>query len=300
VPIFDLIPDKDTFVTNFFPCHPKSPVGHALGNLEDNLTGLLKFEDMILTIDIGNSNIVFGVAGENEWLKIWRIQTDVSKTADEYEVIFRSLFQASVVPVEEISQTVLSSVVPSLIRSFNEMLNTLLGKVPLLVEPSFYPRLPVEILNPHEIGTDLVADATAAFVRYGGPCMVIDFGTALTFTTIGKSGRILGVAIAPGLRTALKSLTGNTAQLHDVQLVAPPSVLGDNTVHAIQSGLVLGFAGLVDSMVNRTEVELQEKLTIIATGGLASVLQNVATRIQIFDENLTLDGLKYIADHLDE
>ncbi len=159
-----------------------------------------------------------------------------------------------------------------------------------------YKKLPVEILSPDEIGTDIVADATAAFIRYGGPCMVIDFGTALTFTTISRSGKILGVAIAPGLLTALKSLTGNTAQLRDVQLVAPPSFLGDNTVHAIQAGIVLGFAGLVDSMVAGTETELLEKLTVIATGGLSSVLQNVSARIQVIDQNLTLDGLKYMAD----
>lgn len=253
---------------------------------------------MILTIDIGNTNIVFGVSRENNWLKIWRIQTDSSKTADEYEVIFRSLFSSSRICKEEISKTVLSSVVPSLIRPFREMLSHLLGHFPILVEPSIYNKLPVEILNPYEIGTDLVADATAAFIRYGGPCMVIDFGTALTFTTIGKSGKILGVAIAPGLQTALKSLTGNTAQLRDVQLVAPPSVLGENTIHAIQSGLVLGFAGLVDSIISRTEAELGEKLTVIATGGLSSVLQNVSSGIQLIDENLTLDGLKFIAEHV--
>jgi type III pantothenate kinase len=178
------------------------------------------------------------------------------------------------------------------------MLGHLLGHAPMLVEPSVYDKLPIEILSRDEIGTDIVADATAAFIRYGGPCMVIDFGTALTFTTIHKSGKILGVAITPGLLTALKSLTGNTAQLRDVQLVAPPSVLGDNTIHAIQSGIVLGFAGLVDSMVARTESELSEKLTVIATGGLSSVLQNISARIQIIDENLTLDGLKYMADHL--
>jgi type III pantothenate kinase len=252
---------------------------------------------MILTIDIGNSNIVFGVAGQKEWLKIWRIQTDSSKTADEYEVIFRSLFNSFGVNLSEITQTVLSSVVPSLIRPFREMLVRLLDQAPLLLEPSMYHKLPIEILKSDEIGTDIVADATAAYIRYGGPCMVIDFGTALTFTTISKGGRILGVAIAPGLLTALKSLTGNTAQLRDVQLVAPPSVLGDNTIHAIQSGIVLGFAGLVDSMVARTEGELSEKLTVIATGGLSSVLQSVSARIQIIDENLTLDGLKYMADH---
>jgi len=251
---------------------------------------------MILAIDIGNTNIVFGVADQNEWLKIWRIKTDASKTADEYEVIFTSLFSSSDINKNEIGQTVLSSVVPSLIRPFNEMLNHLLDHSPLLVEPKLYQSLPIEILSPDEIGTDIVADATAAFIRYGGPCMVIDFGTAITFTTISKTGRILGVAIVPGLLTALRSLTGNTAQLRDVQLVAPPSVLGDNTIHAIQSGLVLGFAGLVDSMVERTETELSEKLAVIATGGLSSVLKNISARIQRIDENLTLDGLKYMAD----
>lgn len=253
---------------------------------------------MILSIDIGNTNIVFGVSDQNNWLKIWRIQTDWAKTADEYEVIFGSLFTGSKICKSEISQTILSSVVPSLIRPFNEMLTHLLKHAPTLVEPSIYNKLPIEILNPYEIGTDLVADATAAFIRYGGPCMVIDFGTALTFTTISKDARILGVAIAPGLHTALKSLTGNTAQLRDVQLVEPPSVLGENTIHAIQSGLVFGFAGLVDSIVSRTEEELGENLTVIATGGLSSVLKNVSSRIQLIDENLTLDGLKYMAIHL--
>jgi len=251
---------------------------------------------MILTIDIGNTNIVFGVADQHEWLKIWRIKTDSSKTADEYEVIFTSLLGSSEVNKNDITRTVLSSVVPSLIRPFNEMLNHLLNHNPMLIEPSLYKSLPIEILSPDEIGTDIVADATAAFVRYGGPTMVVDFGTAITFTTISRTGRILGVAIVPGLLTALRSLTGNTAQLRDVQLVAPPSVLGDNTIHAIQSGLVLGFAGLVDSIVDRTESELSEKLTVVATGGLSTVLHNISARIQLIDENLTLDGLKYMAD----
>jgi len=253
---------------------------------------------MFLTIDIGNTNIVFGVADQNEWLKIWRIQTDSSKTADEYEVIFRALFTSGKICKSEITRTVLSSVVPRLIRPFNEMLNQLLGHLPILVEPSFYAKLPINVLNPFEIGTDLVADATAAFVKYNGPCMVIDFGTALTFTTIDESGKILGVAIAPGLQTALNSLTGSTAQLRDVQLIAPSSVLGENTTQAIQSGLVLGFAGLVDSIVIRTEKEIDKKLTVIATGCLAQVLQNVSDRIHIVDENLTLDGLKYMAMHI--
>ena len=191
---------------------------------------------MILTIDIGNTNIVFGIADQDEWLKIWRVETSSSKTADEYEVLFRSLFSSANICLNKISRTILSSVVPSLIRPFREMLGNLFDHAPILVEPIIYHKLPVLVLNPQEIGTDLVANATAAFIRYNKPCMVIDFGTALTFTTVGKSGEILGVAITPGLLTALKSLTGNTAQLSEVRLIAPPSVLGNNTTHAIQSG----------------------------------------------------------------
>ncbi|MCE1199060.1 MAG: type III pantothenate kinase [Marinilabiliales bacterium] len=250
---------------------------------------------MILAVDIGNSNIVFGVTGQEGWHRVWRIQTDAAKTADEYEVIFNSLLADASISKSDVERTVMSSVVPRLIRTFNEMLTHLLGAAPLLVEPALYGKLPLEILSPQEIGTDIVADATAAFIRYGGPCMLIDFGTAMTFTTIRKSGKIEGVAIVPGLQTALKALTSNTAQLRDVQLVAPPSVLGDNTIHAIQSGLVFGFAGLVDSMVRRTEDELGEKLKVIATGGLSSVLRGIATSIDLIDENLTLDGLHYIA-----
>lgn len=253
---------------------------------------------MILVIDIGNTNIVFGVSDSGEWLKIWRIQTDWSKTADEYEVIFRSLFASAEINCTEVSGTVMSSVVPGLVRPFNEMLARLLGQPPLLVGPAVYDRLPIQVLNPYEIGTDLVADATAVFITYGGPAMVIDFGTALTFTTVSQTGAILGVAIAPGLLTALKSLTGNTAQLHDVQLDAPPSALGENTIHAIQSGIVFGFAGLIDSMVDRTEKELGTHLKVVATGGLSFVLKNVASRIDIVDENLTLNGLRYMAFHL--
>ena len=250
---------------------------------------------MILAIDIGNTNIVFGIDRQDQWLNIWRIQTDSFKTADEYEVIFRSLFSVSNIDVRKITKTIISSVVPKLVSTFYEMLNSLLGQYPVMLEPSIYPKLPIQVLNPLEIGSDLVADATAAFVRYQLPCVVIDFGTAITFTTISQSGEILGVAIAPGLQTALKSLTQNTAQLYDVQLVNPHSVLGKNTRHAIQAGIVLGFAGLVDSMVSRIENELGDKASVIATGGLASVLQNVSSKIQILDENLTLDGLKYIS-----
>jgi type III pantothenate kinase len=251
-----------------------------------------------LIIDTGNTNIVFGIATADGWTKIWRIQTDWLKTADEYEVIFRSLLASANIDYQSISKAVLSSVVPRLIRPFKEMIARIPHCELVVVGPDIYPQLPVKVLNPYEIGTDIVADATAAFAEYGGRIMVIDFGTALTFTTIAADGEILGVAITPGLQTALRSLTGNTAQLHDVPLEVPPSVLGTNTVHAIQSGIVLGFAGLVDSMVSRTEEEMGTGLKVVATGGLSHVLKNVAKRIDVVDENLTLNGLRYMAFHI--
>jgi type III pantothenate kinase len=157
-----------------------------------------------------------------------------------------------------------------------------------------YKFLPVKVLNPFEIGADLVANAVAAFQKYGKLTMVIDFGTALTFTTIGENAEILGVAIAPGLRTAVSALARKTAQLPEIHLVPPPSVLGENTIHAIQSGVVFGFTGLVDYIIERTQTELNEKLTVVATGGLSSVIAPLTKNVKTIEPLLTLDGLYYI------
>ena len=251
---------------------------------------------MQVAIDIGNTNIVFGINNRGEWKNIWRIQTDPGKTADEYEVIFRSLFQSANVDKREIHRVILSSVVPSLVDDFEQLISNFLGQKMLVVGPDVYHKLPIKVLNPYQIGTDLVANATAAYTKFGKACMVIDFGTALTFTSLAGSGEVLGVAIAPGLGTAIKSLAGNTAQLPHVQLLKPPSVLGKNTVHAIQAGVVLGFSGLVDRIIGKTEEELQEKLTIIATGGLSDIFASQSSQIDYFEKNLTLDGLRIIGD----
>jgi len=253
---------------------------------------------MLLAIDIGNTNIVFGVYAENKWIKIWRIQTDARKTADEYEVIFRSLFTSGKICKSEISQVILSSVVPALNREFEDMLPKLIDCFPHLVGPEVYERLPINVLNPYEIGSDLVANTMAAYNKIKRTCMVVDFGTALTFTTISDDGSILGVAIAPGLRTAIQALAGNTAQLPHVPPVLPPSVLGTNTVHAIQSGIVIGYTGLVDRIISQTEQTLNCKLTIIATGGLASIFAHELTAIEHIEPNLTLDGLRLIGNYV--
>lgn len=251
---------------------------------------------MLLVIDIGNTNIVFGTYNKKECLNHWRIQTDQLKTADEYEVIFRSLLTAGNICRAHVENVILSSVVPTLVRPFNEMLEVLFENAKVTnVNPEIYNKLPIKILNPFEIGTDLVANAVAAYNTYGKLTMVIDFGTALTFTTIGAQSEIKGVAIAPGLETAVHALAGKTAQLPQIHLTPPPSVLGENTVHAIQAGIVFGYTGLVDSIIKQTQNELNEKLTVVATGGLSSVIAPLTRNIQHIEPMLTLHGLAEIA-----
>jgi type III pantothenate kinase len=250
---------------------------------------------MLLAIDLGNTNIVFGIHQNNGWINHWRIQTDPLKTADEYEVIFRSLLRSGKINRSEIDGIVISSVVPSLVYPFTEMLSELLPDTnTVFVIPNIYHKLPIKILNPFEIGSDLVANGVSAFQKFGNRTMVIDFGTAITFTTIGGNSEILGVAIAPGLQTAVSALAGKTAQLPQIHLATPPSILGDNTVHAIQAGIVYGYAGLVDSIIERTQIELNEKLTVVATGGLSSLVAPLTKNIKTIDNMLTLDGLYHI------
>lgn len=250
---------------------------------------------MLLAIDIGNTNIVFGVYENNEWTTNWRIQTDQLKTADEYEVLFRSLLSAGKICRSAVQQIIISSVVPSLVHPFKDMLDALFEQATIhFVSPKIYPSLPIKILNPYQIGSDLVANAVAAFQKFGNNTMVIDFGTALTFTTIGKNSEILGVAIAPGLQTAVAALAGKTAQLPQIHLTPPPSVLGENTTQAIQAGIVYGFSGLVDSIIERTQNELNEKLTVVATGGLSSIIAPLTKNIKAVDPMLTLEGLVQI------
>lgn len=250
---------------------------------------------MLLAIDLGNTNIVIGVHKNRDWINHWRIQTDALQDIKHYEIQFQSLLNSESIILSDINAVVLSSVVPLLINPFQEMINKLFPEAPLtIVNPGIYNQLPIKVLNPDELGTDLVANAVSAFQRFGDYTMIIDFGTALTFTTIGKDAEIAGVAIAPGLRTAVRALSGDTAQLPHIQLSPPPSVLGDNTEHAIQAGIVFGFAGLVDSIVERTEKELDNKLQVVATGGLCGIIAPLSKRINTVDKMLTLDGLRRI------
>lgn len=254
---------------------------------------------MLLAVDIGNSNIVFGLNNSNKWLNHWRIQTDPNKTSDEYGVIFRSLISNENFEKSKIDKIIICSVVPTLLSPIYDTLMNLFQITPYIFDSSVYDKLPIKVLNPNQIGADLVVNSVAAFTKHGGNTMVIDFGTALTFTTIGADSEIKGVAIAPGLKTAIHSLASNTAQLPFVQLAAPPSVLGDNTEHAIQSGVVLGYCGLIDSIIERTSIELNVELTVVATGGLSSKIAPMTSKINVVDPMLTLNGLVKIHNLID-
>ncbi len=250
---------------------------------------------MILVVDVGNTNVVAGISDNGNWAAHWRISTDCKKTVDEYTAMFYQLLSMDRIAPEGVEKIVLSSVVPDLTGVFIDMINRVFGKDPLVVTNQVNTGLADQQLPP-ELGSDLLANTVAAYHRFKRDAMIIDFGTALTFITVSHDGFILGVALAPGIITAVNSLSSNTAQLPKVALREPPSVLGMDTVTAIQSGVLYGYAGLVTGIIVRTESAVGRPLFIIATGGMASVAKGVIGRIDHVDPWHTLEGLRIIAD----
>jgi len=252
---------------------------------------------MLFVIDAGNTNIVGGVYDSGRLVETLRIRTVQGKTEDEYGVVVKAILQDRGVDVTAIDRVILSSVVPQLTAAMEKMARHLFGVDPVLLGPAVYGRLPVTVVAAHEIGSDLVADAVAAWSRFGGACLVVDFGTALTFTAVDSSGAIIGVSIAPGLGTAAGSLSKATAQLPSVPLEAPASAMGKNTVEAIQAGVVLGYTGLVEYMVARITKELGGA-KVVATGGLCRVLTDLTDVFDVVDPDLTLSGLAEMERYL--
>jgi type III pantothenate kinase len=251
---------------------------------------------VILVLDIGNSDITIGLSNQGAWLHVWRIPSVADRPELFYGIKIRDYFVEAGLKPADVEKIVLSSVVPSLTDKVINLTVTLFERKPIVLGPEIYPKLPIEILNPYEIGSDLVANAVSAHHLFKANCVVVDFGTALTFTTISADGKILGVAIAPGLKTAIKALSQNTAKLFDVPLEIPTSVLGKNTVHAIQAGVLLGYEGLVKSMLERIREELNDaNLNSVATGGLSTIITPQNGPFTRIEPNLTLDGLRLVA-----
>ena len=252
---------------------------------------------MLLAVDIGNSDITLGLSKESKWLHIWRIASTSNQPELYYGIKLREFFFEASIKTENVRKVVISSVVPNLTSTIVSVVSTLFERKPIVLGPEVYKSLPIGILNPYEIGSDLVSNALAAYTKFKGQCIVVDFGTALTFTTVGNDGKILGVAIAPGLKTAIRSLSQNTAKLFDVPLEIPSSVLGKTTVHAIQAGILLGYDGLVRSMLDRIKNELNDQqIPSVVTGGLSSVIVPLHNSFTAVEPHLTLDGLRIVGE----
>jgi len=249
---------------------------------------------MLLAIDIGNSNVVWGIFEIHTLKQHWRLNTDPARTSDEYGKIFESLLRASGIGPDQVTGVILSSVVPALTPTIEQMSETLFHHKPLLVSPELDTGLKLSYTNPRELGSDRLVNAAAAYARYKCALIVIDLGTATTFCAITEAGEYIGGVIAPGLGIAADALFSRTAKLPKVDLVRPKTVIGKDTVSSIQSGLIFGYAGLVDEIVVRMQQELGEKARVIATGGLSSVIAPESRTIQEVRPFLTLEGLEWL------
>lgn len=250
---------------------------------------------MLLAVNVGNTNTALGVFRGSELEHQWRLSTEPERTADELAVLFGGLLQvAGLSFTSQITGVVLSSVVPSSTTALRDMVNRYFNFPPVVVEPGTRTGLSIQTDNPKEVGADRIVNALAAYERYGGPCIVIDFGTATTYDVVSEKGEFLGGAIAPGVQTSNTSLSRETARLPQVELHSPRSPIGRNTIEAIQSGLIFGTAAEADGMIDRLRKELGGNATVVATGGLAPEIVPHCQFVDELDPWLTLEGLRLV------
>ncbi len=259
---------------------------------------------MLLVLDVGNTNTVLGVfepmpdpQGAGHYGKLianWRVATNKSQTVDEYGVLFRNLFAMNGLEVSSVQGTVISSVVPPLDSTLREVCERYFQIKPLFIEPGVKTGMPVHYDNPAEVGADRIVNSVAAFEKYGGPCIIVDFGTATTFDAVSAKGEYLGGVITPGIGISADALFEHTARLPRVDIRKPPRVLATNTVNSLQSGLYYGYLGLIDGILERLMAELGGDVKVVATGGLASLMGGGSKYIREVDDLLTLEGLRII------
>ncbi len=251
---------------------------------------------MLLCIDIGNTNIKLGLFDKDKLRAHWRIATDRNRLTDEYAMLLLDLFAASEIKIDSVTGVAISSVVPTLAPAFAELSKNYLKQTPVIIGPGIKTGISIRTDNPAEVGADLIVNAVAAreIVPRGTPMIIIAFGTATAFSAVSAQGDFVGVAIAPGVVTGAESLFRFAAKLPQVELTRPPHAIGKNTVHSIQSGLVFGYAGLVEGLVKRIRDELGRSARVIATGGLAELIAAETGVIDAVEPNLTLLGLRLI------
>lgn len=249
---------------------------------------------MLLAIDVGNTNIVFGLFDGNKLIHEFRAETSRGRTADEYAVLVRQLLAMRNVEPKDVAAAIVASVVPSLTEPMLDLVRRAFGREALVVGPGIRSGMPILYENPKEVGADRIVNAVAAFERFPGGLIVVDFGTATTFDCVSPKGEYLGGVISPGIQISADALFVRAAKLPRVELAKPPRAVGRNTQHSMQSGIVYGYVALVDGMVERLVAELGFPCTVVATGGLASLIAPLTKAIKEVDPDLTLTGLRIL------
>ena len=254
-------------------------------------------ENMLLVIDVGNTNIVFGVYEGKELLYNWRITSDKDRTSDEYGLLFDQIFKFNGLRMEDVENIIISSVVPPLMHTLPTMSRRYFNIDPIVVGPGIKTGIDIKYDNPKEVGADRIVNAISGHEKYGGPLIIVDSGTAITFDAIGSDGSYLGGVITPGIKISSEALFLRTAKLPKVEIAKPDKIIGKNTVNSIQSGLVYGYIGMIDYIIENMIKEMDYKegrVKVIATGGFSSLIVNESKYIDIIDSMLTLEGLRII------
>ena len=249
---------------------------------------------MLLVIDVGNTNMVLGVYKDAELLDHWRIATDRQRTTDEYGVLIRELFYLNDLRADDINAIIISSVVPPVVPTLERMCQRYFGLSPLLIGPGVKTGMDIRYDNPREVGADRIVNAVAAYEKYGGPVIIVDFGTATTFCAVDAKGVYLGGSICPGIGIATEALVQRTAKLPRIELKRTDSVICRNTIESMQAGVFYGFVGQVEGIVARMRRELDMSARVVATGGLAVVIAPATKAIDVVEPMLTLEGLRII------
>jgi len=249
---------------------------------------------MLLVVDIGNTNIVFGVYDNGTLVNHWRLSTSLQKTVDEYAILLNSLLYIEKIKLSQIDSAIVSCVVPPLLIPFEIVCRKYIGIRPIIIEPGIKTGMPISYENPSELGADRIVNAVAGYEKYKKALIIVDFGTATTFDYITPKGEYVGGSIAPGIMISLEALFERASKLPRVELVQPKTLVGKNTVHAMQAGITYGYISLVDGIVRRIKDEVRTDPYVIATGGLAGLIARGSETINEVDEFLTLRGLKML------
>jgi type III pantothenate kinase len=249
---------------------------------------------MLLVVDVGNTNSVLGLFRGEELVSHWRVETNEARTGDEYAVLLRGLMALDGIEWGSVTAAICATVVPPVLFAIESFCKRHLRVAPMVVGPGIKTGMPILTENPREVGADRIVNSIAAFEKHHGGCIVVDFGTATTFDAVSPKGEYLGGAIAPGIAVSADALFRAAAKLPRVELVRPPRVVGRNTVNAMQSGLLFGYVGLVDTLVERMRAELDFPTRCLATGGLAALIAKESRTIEEIDDMLTLRGLRIL------